>query len=75
MHTKLEAYSKFREFKALVELQTGLKIKVFLSDRGDFTFLEFKAFLKNCGIIHQKMAPHTPEQNGVAEVLNRIIIE
>src|SRR4051812_15564040 len=29
MHTKSEAYSKFREFKALIELQTGLKIKVF----------------------------------------------
>ena len=76
MRTKSEAYSKFREFKALVELQTGLKIKVFRSDSGgEYISLEFEAFLKNCGIIHQKTAPHTPEQNGVAEILNRIIVE
>ena len=76
MRTKSEAYSKFREFKALVELQTGLKIKVFRSDGGgEYISLKFKAFLKNCGIIHQKMAPHTPEQNGVTEVLNCIIVE
>ena len=40
MRTKGEAYAKFREFKALVELQTGLKIKVFRSDGGgEFTSL------------------------------------
>ena len=34
MWTKGEAYAKFQEFKALVKLQTGLKIKVFCSDSG-----------------------------------------
>jgi len=76
MRTKGEAYTKFREFKALVELQTGLKIKVFCSDGGgEYTSFEFEGFLKSCGIIHEKTAPYSPQQNGLAEILNRIIVE
>ena len=76
MCTKGEAYTKFQEFKALVELQTGLKIKVFHSDGGgEYTLSEFEGFLKSYGIIHEKTAPYSPQQNGLAEILNCIIVE
>ena len=32
-------------------------------------------FFKNKGLVHQTTCPHTPEQNGVAERKNRIILE
>ena len=60
----------------MVENQTGLTIKVLCSDGGgEYTSLEFDGFLHNCGIIHEKTAPHSPQQNGLAEVMNQIIVE
>jgi len=35
----------------------------------------FEIFLNEAGIIHQKSVPYTPEQNGLAERMNRILIE
>jgi Reverse transcriptase (RNA-dependent DNA polymerase) len=67
---------KFKEFKAQVELQTGLHIKVIRTDGGgEYTSFEFEGYLINCGIIHEKTAPHSPEQNGLAEIINRIVVE
>lgn len=34
-----------------------------------------KSFMEDCGIDHQTTAPHTPEQNGVAERKNRTLVE
>jgi len=60
MRSKSEAYAKFREFKAAVELQTGSHIKVIRTDGGgEFTSNEFEGYLTNCGIFHEKTAPHT----------------
>src|SRR5882762_3053530 len=73
---KSDAFKKFREFKALVELQTGLRIKVIRTDGGgEYISFEFETYLVNCGIIHEKTAPHSPEQNGLAEIINRIVVE
>ncbi|XP_026475639.1 uncharacterized protein LOC113380719 [Ctenocephalides felis] len=40
-------------------------------------FKEFRAveYLKENGIIHQRTNPYTPEQNGIAERLNRTLVE
>ena len=52
---KSEAFSKFKEYKALVENQTGKKIKVLRTDNGgEFCEKEFEKFYKECGIAQLK---------------------
>ena len=60
----------------MVENQTGKKIKVLRLDNGG----EYKSdpFLRVCkeeGIVRHFTVPGTPQQNGVAERLNRTLLE
>ena len=71
-----EVFSKFKEFKALVENLSKKKIKIFRSDNGgEFTSGEFKTFCKEVGIKRELSTAYNPQQNGVAERKNRTIIE
>lgn len=73
---KEEVFNTFLAFKKLIENQLGSTIKILRSDNGkEFCNDKFKIFMKNHGIVHQFTAPYTPEQNGVAERMNRTIIE
>ena len=73
---KSEVFDRFKEFKALVENQTEKKIKVLRTDNGgEFCSKEFEEFCKKCGIAWQKTTPYTPEQNGVAERMNKTLME
>ncbi|KAF2345193.1 Integrase catalytic core [Trinorchestia longiramus] len=66
----------FTEFKALVENHYDHKIKILRTDNGgEYVSTDFERFLKVNGIVHQKTEPKTPEQNGVAERMNRTILE
>ena len=48
---KSKVFSKFKEYKALVENQIGKKIKVLKTDNGgEFCEKEFEKFCKECGI-------------------------
>ena len=42
---------------------------------GEYTSTEFITYLKNEGIRHELTVPKTPEQNGVAERMNRTVVE
>ncbi len=76
LKTKGECFEKFKEFKALVETQSELKIKAFRSDNGgEFISKAFKQFLKDHGIAKETSTPYRPQQNGVAERANRTIVE
>jgi hypothetical protein len=60
----------------LAEKEVESHIKVLRSDNGgEYTSNQFEAYLKAEGIAHQTSAPHTPQQNGVAERANRTIEE
>ena len=73
---KDEVFSKFLEWKALVEKSSGKKVKVFRTDNGgEYTSTKFENYLKKEGITHQLTVPKTPEQNGVAERMNRTLVE
>lgn len=76
LRNKSEVMSTFITFKAIVENQTGLRIKTLRSDGGgEYCGAKFEAYLRNEGIVHQVTVPHTPQQNGVSERLNRTIME
>jgi transposase InsO family protein len=75
MKTKGQVFSWFQEFKALVENQTGKKIRVLRSDNGgDYTSKEFMDFFAGEGIRRELTVPYNPQQNGVTERKNRSIV-
>jgi transposase InsO family protein len=76
MKTKDEVFSRFKEFRALVENQTGKKIKDLNSDNGGgYTSNEFRNFCKEVGIKKEMTLPFKPQQNGVVERKNQTIVE
>ena len=83
LRSKDEVLTKFREFVNLVENQTGhkvktlnLRIKTLRTDNGgEYISKAFAAFCAERGIAHEFTNPHCPEQNGVAERMNRTIVE
>ncbi|KAJ1525556.1 hypothetical protein ONE63_010361 [Megalurothrips usitatus] len=73
---KAEVFESFKQFKAVVENQTDLKIKIFRTDNGgEYVSKDFESHLKLCGIIHQTSTPHSPQQNGTSERANKTVIE
>ena len=55
LRSKAEVFSCFKEFKAMVEFQTGKKIKCLRTDNGiDFFSNDFDIFYKDCGIHRHK---------------------
>lgn len=76
LRQKSEVLDRFIEFKAFVEKQTEKSIKIFRTDNGtEYCSRLFNNFCKVNGIQHQLTNAHTPEQNGVAERMNRTIVE
>ena len=76
MKHKSEVFDRFLEWKVMVENASGNKLKVLRTDNGgEFTSTKFEEFLKSKGIRHERTIPKTPEQNGVAERLNRTLVE
>ncbi|KAH9699236.1 Integrase catalytic domain-containing protein [Citrus sinensis] len=76
MKNKNEVLGILLKWKKMVETQTGRKVKRFRSDNGG----EYKndLFLQICqdeGIVRHFTVRDTPQQNGVAERMNRTILE
>ncbi|GMF42283.1 unnamed protein product [Phytophthora fragariaefolia] len=68
--------SKFKIYKAAMENATGKTIKRLRSDNdGEYTDELFKAYLNHNDINHEKTMPYTPQQNGLAERMNRCLVE
>jgi transposase InsO family protein len=76
LKSKDEVFSKFKEFKALIENLSERKIKILRSDNGgEYTSQEFANFCKDVGIKRELTTPYNPQQNGVAERKNKTIME
>ena len=73
---KDQVYQCFLEWKALVEKAAKKKVRTFRTDNGgEYTSSQFENYLKAEGIRHELTVPKTPQQNGVAERLNRTLVE
>jgi transposase InsO family protein len=75
LKAKSEVNVALRKAIYLWQRQTSCKVKTIRTDRGKEYEGDFQAFLRTEGIIHQRSAACTPEQNGVAERYNRTLIE
>ena len=61
LKAKSETFSKFQEFKALVEKQTGKRIRILRTDNGGkFESHSFDDFCKEEGIKRQLSVPYNP---------------
>ena len=61
MQKKYQTFSKFLEFKALVEKYTRKQVKALRSDNGgEYISKEFKNLCNKEGIQRELIAPHNP---------------
>ena len=69
-------FRTFKEWKSLLENQTRKKVKRLRTDNGlEFCNREFDNFCKAEGIVRHKTVVNTPQQNGIAERMNRTLLE
>ena len=73
---KSEVFNIFKQWKTLIEKKTGKQIKRLRTDNGlEFCNKEFDKFCKAEGIVRHRTVVGTPQQNGVAERMNRTLLE
>ncbi|RDX87768.1 hypothetical protein CR513_30719, partial [Mucuna pruriens] len=75
LKTKNQVLEKFKQFQALVERQLGKKVKCIRSDNGGEYCGPFDVYCRQQGIRHEKTPPKTPQLNGLAERMNKTLIE
>ena len=74
MRHKSEMFAKFKLWKVEAENQTGRKIKCLKSNNGtEYTDSKFTELCEHHGIKRHFTISKTPQQNGVAERMNRTI--
>ena len=60
----------------MVEKETGKPLKSLRTDNGgEYISQEFRDYCSKHGIQHEKTVPGTPQHNGIAERMNRTIVE
>ncbi|RVW81762.1 Retrovirus-related Pol polyprotein from transposon TNT 1-94 [Vitis vinifera] len=76
LKNKSNVFETFKKWKAMVEIETGLKVKCLRSDNGgEYIDGGFSEYCVAQGIRMEKIIPRTPQQNGVAEHMNRTLNE
>uniref|UniRef100_H3H8Y7 Integrase catalytic domain-containing protein n=1 Tax=Phytophthora ramorum TaxID=164328 RepID=H3H8Y7_PHYRM len=76
LRNKSEVAAKFAEFVAFAETQTGKRVKTLRSDNGgEYTSGAMAKFCADRGIVQKFTPPYTPQLNGVAERMNRTLVE
>ncbi|UYV81527.1 hypothetical protein LAZ67_20001435, partial [Cordylochernes scorpioides] len=72
---KGDTLEKFKEWMKEAENQTGFSLKRIRTDNGlEFCSSPWDIFTKAHGIVHERTMVYTPEQNGVAERMNRTLL-
>eukprot|EP00171_Calliarthron_tuberculosum_P021440 IDg21440t1 len=75
MRNKSETFKYFKIFQKHAEAHTGRNLKLLRTENGgEYLSNDFRAYLADHGIKHQLTVVYTPQQNGVAERMNRTIM-
>ena len=73
---KPEVFEKFKVWLALVENQTGKKLKILRSDNGgEYVSKEFLDYYRERGIRKHFTTPSDPQSNGAVERMNSTLLE
>nr|GEW43655.1 Gag-Pol polyprotein [Tanacetum cinerariifolium] len=76
INKKFDVFEVFKVYKARVELDSRKNIKCLRTDNGgEYTGDEFDTFCRQDGIERQFTTAYTPQQNEVAEQMNRTLLE
>jgi hypothetical protein len=76
LRNKSKVFERFKEFKSLLENLGEKRIKVLRTNNGgELLGKEFGQFCKKCVITCQNTTPYTPQKNGVAERMNRMLMD
>ncbi|RVW24254.1 Retrovirus-related Pol polyprotein from transposon TNT 1-94 [Vitis vinifera] len=76
LKNKSDVFETFKKWKAIVEIETCLKVECLRSDNGgEYIDGRFCEYCVAQGIRMEKTIPGTPQQNGVAERMNRTLNE
>jgi hypothetical protein len=75
LKNKDDTFAAFKDWKVMIERQTGRKVKVLRIDNGgEFCSAVFNDYCRQEGIVRHHTIPYTPQQNSVDERMNRTII-
>jgi hypothetical protein len=68
---KTDVFDTFKKLKALVENETGKRLKCLRSENGgEYCRKNFDVYCSYHGIHREKRVPGTPQENGVSERMN-----
>jgi transposase InsO family protein len=75
LRSKDETEPTIKRFQAMVERETGRKLKTLRTDRGgEFNSVDFASHLADLGVQRHLTAPYSPQQNGVVERRNQTVV-
>ena len=73
LENKSDVFEIFKKWKIMVETETNLKVKCLRSNNGGkYIDREFNEYCAAHEIKMEKTIPRTPQQNGVAERINKL---
>lgn len=76
LKNKSNVIDMFERYKSMAETHTGQKIaKIRCDNGGEYISNKFRAICDGAGIQIQYTEPYTPQHNGVAERMNRTLLE
>ena len=74
--TKDKVFALTKSYFERAETITGERPNYFHSDGGgEYGLKEFSSYLESKGIHHEKTNAYTPQENGIAERMNRTLVE
>ena len=75
LKNKNQALDKFKEWRILMENLTDKRVKSLRTDNGlEFCSEDFRSYCAKACIQRDKTVRHTPQQNGVAECMNKTLL-